>query len=231
VSGKHGLAAHATQTAPASSRPWSAAVFRRFESVKKRRGSAALQDASARLASSPASSAFTLIEILLVLAIAGMMTAVIAVGYAKLSDNKPATPDDVFWLAVTAARRQALLTGREVRLAYLPSDTANGADTPSGLDMTWDNPNAPDTPGERQFLFEKMGGVILEFLSTQKGAQTVLIGGEAVETQTIPSMTFYGDGTCTPVRIQIRRNAGTAYTLSIDPWTCAQMLIPDTAQQ
>ena len=183
-----------------------------------------------------APAAFTLIEILLVLAIAAMMTTVFAIGYSKLADTKPATPDDVFWATVTAARKQALISGREVRLSYMPADTGNDAASTASLVMTWDNtdntsatadpadPDNPAPPGERQFPFEKMGDVLLEFLSTQKGTQSILIGGELVETQTIPYMTFYPDGTCTPVRIQIRRNAGTAYTLNIDPWTCAQML-------
>jgi len=192
----------------------------------------------------PRNAAFTLIEILLVLAIAALMTAVFAVGYSKLADTKPATPDAVFWNAVTAARKQALLSGREVRLAYTPASNADISTVPASLVMTWDNSPAPgstaalaaaadsttadpaDAIGQRQFPFEKMGDVVLEFLSTQKGSQSVLIGGEVVETQTIPYITFYGDGTCTPARIQIRRAAGTAYTLNIDPWTCAPMLTP-----
>jgi len=191
--------------------------------------------AAATPAAPSAAPAFTLIEILLVLAIAAMMTLVFAVGYSKLADTKPATPDDVFWNAVTAARKQALLSGREVRLSYMPATSGDSGNAPAGLIMTWDNTppgNAatiatdadPVPPGEQQFPFEKMGDIVLEFLSTQKGTQSILVGGEVVETQTIPYMTFYADGTCTPVRIQIRRNAGTAYTLAIDPWTCAQML-------
>jgi len=189
----------------------------------------------------PAAPAFTLIEILLVLAIAAMMTTVFAIGYTKLADNKPATPDAIFWNAVTAARRQALLSGREVRLAYMPAASSDGTSASAGLIMTWDNSttwtgtatsdDTPPAPSQRQFPFEKMGDVVLEFLSTQKGTQSILVGGEVVETQTIPYMTFYGDGTCTPVRIQIRRNAGTAYILNIDPWTCAQMLMPDSTNK
>jgi len=189
-----------------------------------------------------AAPAFTLIEILLVLAIAAMMTTVFAIGYSKLADTKPATPDTVFWNAVTAARKQALISGREVRLAYQPATSGDSGNAPASLILTWDNtpvtgapvipgvtdqtaaPDSPDATGQQQFPFENMGDIVLEFLSTQKGTQSILIGGEVVETQTIPYMTFYGDGTCTPARIQIRRNAGTAYTLAIDPWTCAQML-------
>jgi general secretion pathway protein H len=157
------------------------------------------------------------LEVLLVLAIIGLMTGVFIVGVTRLTDDKPATPDEVFWNAVTASRRQALLTAREVRLTYLPADTAEGASRPAGLNATWEN------KGEQFFPFEKMGDVICEFLTTQKGASAILVGGELVETQTIPHITFYGDGTCTPFRVQFRIGAS-AYTLAIDPWTCAQML-------
>ena len=168
-----------------------------------------------------ARSAFTLIEILTVIAIAGMMTVVLAVGYSRLADTRPSTPDEVFWNTVTAARRQALLSAREVRLAFTAA--SEGDNSSPALHITW---TAPDgTPGEQRFPFENMGDITLEFLSTQKGIQTVMIGGEVVETQTIPHMTFHGDGTCTPVRIQIRRGAGSSHILDIDPWTCAQMLV------
>lgn len=154
---------------------------------------------------------------LLVLAIIGLMTGVFIVGTTRLADDKPATPDEVFWNAVTASRRQALLSGREVRLAYVPTVTDDGTGKPAGLNATWEN------GGQQFFPFEKMGDVLCEFLTTQKGASAILIGGELVETQTITHVTFYGDGTCTPFRVQFRIGAS-AHTLAIDPWTCAQML-------
>ena len=53
----------------------------------------------------------------------------------------------------------------------------------------------------------------------------ILLGGVAVETQTLPFVTFYSDGTCTPFRAQIQRNGGVT-ALAIDPWTCAAVLAP-----
>jgi general secretion pathway protein H len=176
-----------------------------------------------------ARSAFTLMEILAVLFIAAMITGALAIGYVSYADEKFTTPDDVFWSATTAARKQALLSGREARLAYAPASASDGEDAPAGLVITW--AEADGTPGEQRFAFEKMGDVICEFLTTQRGAQSIMVGGELIETQTIPHMTFYGDGTCTPVRIQMRRNTGGAHTLNIDPWTCAQMLTRDESTQ
>ena len=67
----------------------------------------------------------------------------------------------------------------------------------------------------------------MDFLSTQKARSLILVGGQAVETQTIPSVTFYGDGTCSPFRAQIRTGL-TPRVLEIDPWTCAEVLPLET---
>ena len=65
----------------------------------------------------------------------------------------------------------------------------------------------------------------VDFLTMQKGASSILIGGVLVETQTVPFVTFYSDGTCSAFRAQFMRN-GASHVLSVDPWTCAPMLTP-----
>jgi len=165
---------------------------------------------------------------MVVLGIAAMFVTVLAIGYANFSDSEPTTPEQVFWNATIAARKQALLSGREVRLAFAPAAASDGEDAAAGLVMSWVGHD--DEPGEQRFPFKKMGEVLCEFLSTQRGVQSIMLAGELVETQTIPHMTFYGDGTCTPVRIQFRVNAGSARTLAIDPWTCAEMLMREEAK-
>ena len=55
------------------------------------------------------------------------------------------------------------------------------------------------------------------------------IAGELVETRTQPFVTFYGDGTCSPFRVQLRSPAQTR-VLEIDPWTCAPMLASQPAR-
>lgn len=168
-------------------------------------------------AAAPA-AAFTLLEVLMVLALIGLMTSVFVVGYTKVFDDKPATPDQVFWGAVTAARKQALMSGREVRLQFMAASSGEGAsESWPSLVATWEN------GGQKIFPFEDMGDVLCEFLSTQKGTSAILVGGQVVETQTIPWVRFFGDGTCIPFRVQFRIG-GLTHTQAIDPWTCAQML-------
>ena len=153
-----------------------------------------------------------------------MVTGVFLVGAMRLADPGPSTPHGVFWEASIAARRQALLSGRDVRLTSVASATSDGVDVVAGLHATWED------DGSQFFPFTKMDGVICEFLTTQKGASTILVGGELVETQTVPFITFYGDGTCTPCRVQFRVG-GSAYTIEIDPWTCAEILPQKEASQ
>jgi len=51
----------------------------------------------------------------------------------------------------------------------------------------------------------------------------MLLGGELVETGTMPYVTLYRDGTCTPFRVQFH-SSGAARIIAIDPWTCAEVL-------
>ena len=70
------------------------------------------------------------------------------------------------------------------------------------------------------------GGVVRQQTCVERCArqQDVLVGGQLVETQTLPSVTFYGDGTCSPFRAQLRNKGVDPRVLEIDPWTCAQVL-------
>jgi len=59
-------------------------------------------------------------------------------------------------------------------------------------------------------------------------ANEILIGGVAEESQPIPFVTFYPDGTCSPFHIQFRAH-GADHIVTVDPWTCAPMLPPPVA--
>lgn len=153
-----------------------------------------------------------MVEILLVLVLLGLMAGVFVVGAANLIDDKPQTPEDLFWRTVTAVRKQALMSGRDVQLAFVAA-TQKG---PPALVSTLG-------ADKKTFPFEKMGEVKLDFLSVQKSRSIIMIRGQLVETQTLPFVTFYGDGTCTPFKVQLR-TGGEPRVYVIDPWTCAQVL-------
>jgi general secretion pathway protein H len=160
------------------------------------------------------SRAFTLLEILLAIALMGLLAAVLVTGGVNLLSEKPATPEAVFWKAVQQSRASALTVERAVQLSYDAKNQAfvlNDGVAPQSLPV----------PPSRDLT--------VDFLSASPGGSSVLIGGELVDTKTMPAVTFYPDGTCSAFRLQIR-NGGAAHVLNIDPWTCAQVLAPaDTA--
>ncbi len=153
--------------------------------------------------------AFTLVEILLVLALVGLITAMVAAGITRvLSDDHP-TPDDVFWQACRSAERLATLGEREVSLGF----------DPKGRKFVWSD--GRDT-GEAA-LDPTGGDVSVQFLQAQAGGGLILIAGQVVETQEVPRVTFFPDGTCSAFRVQLRAGDQT-WQLAIDPWTCAPVL-------
>jgi general secretion pathway protein H len=152
---------------------------------------------------------FTLLEILLALAVIALLSTVLIGMSAGLLREKSATADDVFWTACQAARKEAVKTGNQVLLtfddkakAFLETDGARSQTFP--------------IPGASQDLS-------VNFLNTQGDRYSILVGGVAIETGTAPSVVFFADGTCTPFRIQIRLPSG-AHVLAVDPWTCAKVL-------
>jgi general secretion pathway protein H len=159
---------------------------------------------------------FTLLEILLALALIALLGTIFVGGSQAMLGGKSKTLDEQFWSICTRARKEALEDQKSVILsydqktrAYVLAEEAARVSVPVA---------GPDD-------------MMIDFHPAQasSGAQT-LVGGTLVETEAIPSVTFYNDGTCTPFRVQIRANNG-AHILSIDPWTCAQVLHPSDAQQ
>ena len=161
-----------------------------------------------RPAGGQATRAFTLLEILLALALMGLLAAVLVSGSARLIGDQPVTPEDVFRKAVQQARAAALNNEREIRLSFDRKEFAFVLDdgvTPTSLAVP---PNHDLT---------------VDFLSAQAGGSSVLIGGNLVDTKTVPFVTFYPDGTCSAFRVQFR-SGGPVHVLAFDPWTCAPVL-------
>ena len=158
---------------------------------------------------------FTLLEVLLVLVLIAFLSGVLLVGGPRWAGSRVVTLEDVFWSAVEQSRDYALLHHREVNLNFDAEAGALVAHTAEGpIFFT---------------LPETLDAARIEFLAAMPGGAAVLIGGTLVETQTLPRVTFYGDGTCTPFRAQLRQSEAEAPTyLTIDPWTCAPVLAAPT---
>jgi general secretion pathway protein H len=174
--------------------------------------------------------AFTLLEVLLSIAIIALIATVLIGGSARLMTEQPATPHDVFWKAVREARKSALLAEHEIRLKYdkegkqflLIDGLAPIATAPDGFTRREQSLKQFPIPA----LFA--GDLTIDFLApaTRGGGNAILVGGVLIESQPIPYVTFYSDGTCSAFRAQFLRNNATSI-LSIDPWTCAPVLTPN----
>jgi general secretion pathway protein H len=158
---------------------------------------------------------FTILELLLALAIIALLGTVLIGGSAQLLSDRPVSADDVFWKAVQEARKTALKSGAEIRLTFVDDKDKGKAFVVSDGTAPQAFPLSAATASD----------LTVSFLTTQKGASAVLVAGMMVETQTIPAVVFYGDGTCTAFRAQFQRG-GATHLLSIDPWTCAPVLTP-----
>ncbi|MEO6244501.1 MAG: prepilin-type N-terminal cleavage/methylation domain-containing protein [Opitutaceae bacterium] len=175
------------------------------------------------------SRGFTLLEVLLSIAIIGLVATVLVSGSARLLSEQPVTPTEIFWRSVQEARKAALKSGHEVRLKF---------EKEKRRFVLFDG-LAPSTLAADGFTREEVplktfpisaaaaaGDLAVEFLGAgTKGGSVILVGGVMLETQTVPFVTFYADGTCTAFRAQFSRTGG-ANLLSIDPWTCAPVLTP-----
>lgn len=171
---------------------------------------------------------FTLLEVLLSLAIIALLGGVLIGGSAHLLSEKPVTTQEVFWKAIQEARKAALKAEHEMRLKF--DKEKKQFVVVDGL--------APAQVGADGFTREEVPVKVLPipsavgsdldvtFLPAGKGGQTILLGGLLVESQPVAFVTFYSDGTCSPFRAQFMRNASVS-TMAVDPWTCAPVLNVD----
>lgn len=170
------------------------------------------------------SRAFTLLEILLTLALLALFATILVGGSTRLLSREPSTVGEVFWQSVQEARKRALKAEHEIRLRFdeqkkqfvlingiAPSVlAADGVTKEEAMLKTFPVANASSD-------------LKVDFLAAGKGGKVIIVAGVVIESQPVKFVTFYPDGTCTPFRLQIWRE-GNAHVLAIDPWTCAPIL-------
>jgi len=154
-------------------------------------------------------SAFTLLEILLVLALIGLIGGIVEVGISGAFSSDHPAPDDVFWQACRSAQKLASLSERDTSLSFDSKEKK----------LVWSN---GQESGDAAFDSSR-GDISVQFLRATNGANLILIAGQVVETEEVPRVVFYSDGTCMAFRAQFRA-AATTWQLAIDPWTCAPVL-------
>ena len=165
---------------------------------------------TARRAWPHAIAGFPLMEILLAIALIGLLSAGLVTVSAHLIGNHTQTPEEVFWSTLQVARRKALNTEREITLNF---------DTKTKAFLVADGETTESFPvtTTKDLTIDLLAG------QASNSAGPVLVGGELVEQRSLDHVTLYPDGTCQPFRVQFRTN-GAAHIIAIDPWTCAQVL-------
>ena len=173
---------------------------------------------------------FTLLEVLVSIAIVALVSTVLIRGTVRLLNEQPLTPHEVFWKAVQEARKAALKAEHDIRLKFdkdrkqfvLIDGMASSTLAADGF--TREEKTLKQFPISARVS----DGLSVDFLPppSKGGGSAILVGGVMIDSQAIPHVTFFSDGTCTPLRAQFLRGTGTS-TLSIDPWTCAPVLPPN----
>lgn len=158
--------------------------------------------------------AFTLLEILLVLALMGLLTSVLVVGANRMLATPPVTAEGAFWQMVAEARRYALQHEINVQMTFDEMSTSLMATAEDGTILP-----AVVAPTGSKFTFQP---------GLTAPTSTSGLGGTALLDTPLTMITFYSDGTCTLFRLQVETGGfgtGAPQTVQIDPWTCAPLFL------
>lgn len=151
-------------------------------------------------------AAFTLVEVLVVVALMGIAATVFIGNITDLFRAKEQRADDAFWQAVTASRQLALDSNQIVVLRYDEEKHQLKwvGETAAGSTLAY--------PGKQ-----------LQFLATNAQG-FMLLGGQLTETDPLKFVRFFPDGCCDGFRAQLVDKADKRMVLSVDQWTCAQIV-------
>ncbi|TVR50722.1 MAG: prepilin-type N-terminal cleavage/methylation domain-containing protein [Puniceicoccaceae bacterium] len=157
---------------------------------------------------------FTLVEIILVVAMIGLFVSLLVVNYETLLRRGPMqTVEETFWRATREARQRALFQRQPQRVVFDEEAHAFIIRSPGG---------------DRNFRLDRgrwpadMEAEVTFFQDLPEDGYR-LIRGELVRQRPIPQVVFYPDGSCTP--FEVRLEVGdSSRSIRIDPWTGAELL-------
>jgi len=159
---------------------------------------------------------FTLVEIILTLALVGLLSSIFVLNIGALvRQGELETLENEFWKAARSAHQRAVFEQRpyalsfdEERRAFVLASGANRQ-----LFRVDTSQLEEDAPLEVSFR-ERL---------PEDGFR--LVRGELVTTREIASAVFHPDGTCSPFSVSLVI-ADYRSSYQIDPWTCAELVAP-----
>lgn len=150
----------------------------------------------------PRTAAFTLLELIMVLALFGMVAALIlGTGATMLRESDEQSVEQKTIQAIAAARHESVLSGQTLELRFNEKTRL----------LSWG-------AGQETLAGEDR----LRFLPPVRSS-AMLLGGKMVE-EAIPFVRFHPDGTCDPFRLEVVKSSDrTSRVVTIDPWTCTAL--------
>ncbi len=146
---------------------------------------------------------FTLIETVLALALIGLIASVLITGANSIfRSGRVEDPEAAVLSLLQKARSEAVETGQVLELVPLPEDAG----------FLWGGDGVETLPVRE--------GMRVRLLRPEMVA-SFLIGGQ-LEERPIERVRFYPDGSCDPMRIEVRRG-DIRRVYAIDPWTAAPL--------
>ena len=146
---------------------------------------------------------FTLLEILLVIVLFSLLGSIMVGGAISLFKSvEEHDPEAIVLSMLQKVRGEAVEKGTVIELTPLPEDAG----------FLWGADGVENLP--------KREGMSVRLLRPEISGAT-LIGGQ-LEERSIERVRFYPDGSCDPMRIQVRRGENRR-VYSIDPWTAAPL--------
>lgn len=163
--------------------------------------------------------AFTLIEMLLAIALIALFSTIFVVNFdSLLSVSEDQAVESAFWSASREARTRALLQRRpqwlrfdEKGAAFIVEEAGGEHRKSFAIDRdNWDSATKVEVAFQKKVPPNKF----------------TLRQGELVDVRDIPAARFFPDGTCLPFRVAIDID-GAETEIEIDPWTGARLLEED----
>jgi prepilin-type N-terminal cleavage/methylation domain-containing protein len=164
--------------------------------------------------SAAAVGGFSMVEILLVIALIGILASIFVINFdTLLRQNETDSLEQAFWTASSEARNRAMFERRAQDLRYDPESQAYLIGAGENVKRYAVETSSWSDETQVEVLFKQR-------LSDDSYR---LIGGKLITLREAPIIRFFPDGTCMPFILEIRVDENLR-SIEVDPWSGAELL-------